>query len=198
MNPLLGHAADPAGFECQNPFFIVSPNNSSLSDPTLRSPYVQQFKPECAVFLVNLQANRQVQVRLASASWAHNLSRDCHRPIQPFLAAIMLTLANLSNRYQTLFLYASLRQQYALGVFDGSESRGYNALQLPGEQAPQPEFSRAGSALHFPRSLDDVSTYSLKPRQPNVLDLQVVNGAFPGFLLKPLSPLFRGSGIDRS
>jgi outer membrane receptor protein involved in Fe transport len=156
VDPLAGQPPIPLGLNLKNPQF-VGLQQIFYPDPTLRSPYVQQF---------NLNVQRQIWKDLQiQAGYFGKLGRDLLLGISPnpALPAPGATLANENNR--------RILPAFGNNSEISSESNSsYNALEVEANKRFSHNFSVQG-AYTFSRSLDNSSAYSLGAAVPNVFNL---------------------------
>ncbi len=155
-NPLLGQPPIPLVLNVKNPVFIGL-QQIFYPDPTLRSPYVQQFNLNVQREIVR---NLEVQVGYFG-KLGHNLELGLSP--NPALPAAGATLAN-ENARRILPAFGNNSE------ISTEANSSYNALQVQVNKRLSQNFSVQG-AYTFSRSLDDASAYSLGAAVPNVMNL---------------------------
>ena len=156
VDPLRGQPPIPLGLNLKNPSF-VGLQQIFYPDPTLRSPYVQQF---------NLNVQRQIWKDLQiQAGYFGKLGRNLLLGLSPnpALPAPGATLANENNR-RILPCFGNNSE------ISSEANSSYNALQVEVNKRFSHNFSVQG-AYTFSRSIDDGSAFSLGAAVPNVFNL---------------------------
>jgi outer membrane receptor protein involved in Fe transport len=156
-DPLRGQPAIPLTIDVRNPQF-VGLQEIFYPDPTLRSPYIQQF---------NLNVQREVVKDLAvQVAYVGKMGRKLLMGVStnPALLAPGATVGNVNNR----------RLIPGFGNLQNISSRAnstYHALQVEATKRMSRGFSLQG-AYTWSKSLDQASAIALGAAVPNVFDLQ--------------------------
>jgi outer membrane receptor protein involved in Fe transport len=155
-DPLRGQPAIPLTIDTTNPQF-VGLQEIFYPDPTLRSPYIQQF---------NLNVQREiVQDLVVQVAYVGKIGRKLLMGVHtnPALFAPGATVANINNR----------RLVPGFGNLQNISSRAnstYHALQVEATKRLSNGFSVQG-AYTFSKSLDQASAIALGGAVPNVFEL---------------------------
>ena len=157
-DPLRGQPAIPLTLNLKNPQFIGL-QQLFYPDPSLRSPYVQNF---------NLNVQQEVVKDLVvQVGFFGKLGRKLLMGLSTNPAIFMAgaTLANEDSR-------RLLQPGFGANSKIASEAAsGYNSLQVEVKKRYRRRFTVEG-AYTWSRSLDDASAYSLGAAVPNVLNLR--------------------------